>query len=107
LVLEETFVVIPRPLCGASRQTRQVVRIGNWFVTATLGRFREQCEIEPLDWFAAFGGQFRPDAALILESGNFVAASATEMPDPLLPFVLQRGIIHEGRIRIRRRLLLL
>src|SRR5438445_2234288 len=105
-VFEETLLVVPGLLGGTFRQARKIVWIRNWLDVAALGNFREQCEIQTLDWFAALDGQLRADAAFFLEAGNFMATGAAEMANPLLAFVFQIRIVHEGGIRVRGRLLL-
>src|SRR6266852_5112074 len=87
-VFEESLLVIPRLLGGAFGKTRQIVGIGDRFTAAALGNFGEQSEIQTLDWLAAFDGQFRSNAAFLLEAGNFVATSAAEVTNPLLAFIL-------------------
>src|SRR5258707_1179204 len=84
----------------------QIVGIGDGLAAAALGGFGQQSEIEAFDGFAALGGQLRADAAFVFEARNFVAAGAAEMANPLLAFVLELGIVHEGSIRVRGRLLL-
>ena len=108
-VLEESFVVVPGFLRRTVGQARQIFfvldRLGVF--AAALRDFGEQREVETLDRLAAFVRQFGADAAFVFEAGDLVASRAAEMPHPLLAFVFQRRIIHERRIRIRRRLLLL
>src|SRR6202022_3734609 len=103
-VFEETFVVVPRLLGWTFREAGEIVRIGDGLAAAALGGFGQQSEIEALDGFAALGGQLRADAAFVFETGNFVAASAAEMANPLFAFVLELGIVHEGSFRVRGRL---
>ncbi len=75
-------------------------------MAAALGDFREQREIQPLDWFAAFGGQLGTDAAFIFKAGNFVASEATEVANPLFAFRPQIRIVHERGVSVGGRLLL-
>src|SRR5438552_359462 len=105
-VFEETLLVVPGLLGRTFRQARKIVWIRNWLDAAALGNFREQCEIQTLDWLAALDGQLGADAAFFLEAGNFMATGAAEMANPLLAFVFQIWIVHEGGIRVRGRLLL-
>ena len=97
-MLEESFVVVPGLFGRSFGQTRQVFRIGNrlGLLAAALRDFREKSEIETLDRLAAFIGEFRADAAFVLKARDLVATCAAVVPNPLLAFLLQLGIIQVG-----------
>ena len=104
LMLEKALLVIPGQFGGALGQTRETVWIRDGFMAAALGGFREECEVQTLNRFAALDSQFRTDAAFIFEAGNFMAAGAAEMLDPFLACVFQIGIVHERRIGVCRQI---
>jgi hypothetical protein len=106
-VLEEALVIVPRLFRGTFGQPRQIFGVSDWLFAAALGDFCEQCEVQTLDRFAAFGGQFRANAAFVLKTRNLMAAEATEELNPFLAFGLEARIIHERRVRITGRILLL
>src|SRR5215831_18868687 len=74
-------------------------------MAAALCRFGEQREVETLDRLATLNRQLGADAALVLQTRDFVTAGAAEMPNPFLAFGLEIGVVHEGRRWIRGRLL--
>src|SRR6202008_1195933 len=104
--LEEAFVIVPGLLGGAFRESGEIVGIGDGFFAAALGGFGEQRKIQALDWLAPLGGKFGADAAFVFQAGNFMTTGAAKVANPLLTFVLQLGIIKEGSIGIRGRILL-
>ena len=85
-MLEKPFVVVPGGFGWAFGQAGEVFRIRDGFAAASGGDVREQGEIEALHWLAAFGRQLRADAAFFFEAGDFMAARAAVMLDPLLAF---------------------
>src|SRR6266571_2397849 len=99
-VFEEAFLAVPGLSGGTFGKTRAVVRIGDRFAAAALSNFGKQCEIQTLDWFAAFDGELGADAAFFLKAGNFMASGTAEVANPLFAFVFQIRIFHEGGIGI-------
>src|SRR5207245_2400378 len=87
LVLEKSLVVVPRAFRRPFRQALQIFRVSDRILaSAALRRFGIESEIEALDRLASLGGEFGANAAFIFEAGNFVPASATKGPRPLLTF---------------------
>src|SRR5215469_15474046 len=108
-MLEESIVVVPGLPSGAIRESRQLFfifdRLGI-FATSLRG-FSGEREVETLDRLAAFEGKFGANAALVFKACDLVASGAAEMAQPPLAFVFQVGVVHERRVGVRRRFLLL
>ena len=104
-MFEEALVVVPGFLRGTFRQTREIFGIADGFFAA-LGGLGEQGEVQALDRLAALKGEFGANAAFLFHALDFMAARAAIVAHPLLAFLLHLGIVHVGRVRVGRGLLL-
>src|SRR5262249_14300047 len=101
------LVVIPGFFGRAFRQTREVFRICDRLFVTPLRNIGKQREVEAFDRLAAFVSEFGANAAFVLEAGDLMTTGAGLMANPLLAFILQFGIVHEGSVGVGRWFLLL
>ena len=90
-MLEETFRVVPRA-------TRGRFAVGE---NAAFGVFGPERKVEPLDWLAAFIGEFGTDAAFVFEAAEFMASGATIMTRQVFALGGELRVIHVIRGSVR------